>query len=157
MGTLPALLGAHLKLLLIVGATILLVVHMQPPSRLADSARNRSLSGESLRLLKVHLIADAAGALLVLLVNNVLSVYQPWGATGYGLARHGGKNEAPVPSGQTERRSWGFYVVVGLAALFALFVIVHLAGGGLGNRFCGSSDRPSSRSFIFSTNQKELF
>jgi uncharacterized membrane protein len=55
------------KLLITVVATLLLLVHMQPVGHLADAAARAALAGGELQGMRIHLIADAAAALLVLL------------------------------------------------------------------------------------------
>jgi hypothetical protein len=55
------------KLLIPVVATFLLLVHMQPVGHLADAAARAALAGGELQGMRIHLIADAAAALLVLL------------------------------------------------------------------------------------------
>ena len=120
------------KFLLTVGATALLIVHMQPTSRLANAAAEMSLSGLDLRPLRVQLVADAGAALLVLLAATILSVYKPWGLTAYGLRKQSERAKESQPNLQTTGNSWGLYVVIGLIGLVILFAIVHLTGGGLG-------------------------
>ncbi len=63
-------------------ATILLLVHVQLASRVADAGT--SLSGGVVIAMRVQLLADTAAALLVLLVAVTLSVYKPRGLTRYG-------------------------------------------------------------------------
>ena len=72
------------KLLITVLAVVILLVHMQPVSHVAGVARERALSGEDLRGLRVQLVADAGAALLALLVATTLAVYKPQGMTRYG-------------------------------------------------------------------------
>ncbi|TLS41555.1 hypothetical protein FE633_35800 [Streptomyces montanus] len=75
------------KLLINVIATVLLLVHMRVVGHVADAAVEASLSGDDLVGMRVQLIADAAAALVVLLVAVVLSVYKPRGLTRYGWRR----------------------------------------------------------------------
>ncbi len=116
------------KLLLTVAATVLLLVHMQPISYLAEVAAKADLSSTELRGMRVRLIADAVAALVVLLAATTISVYKPWGRIGNWL-------EQRKTSGQGAARptSWGQYVLLGLLGLVVLFIIVHLLGGGLGH------------------------
>lgn len=72
------------KLLITVVATVLLLVHMQVAGHVADAAATTNLSGGDLVGMRVQLLADAAAALLVLLVAVALSVYKPKGLTRYG-------------------------------------------------------------------------
>lgn len=117
-----------IKFLLTVGADFLLILHMRATSDLAGAARSFALSGGDLGSLRIRIVADAGAALLVLLIATVLSIYKPWGLTGYGLGNR--KNqETPLPGSDT-KRSWGFYVLIGLGALLILFILTHLIGGG---------------------------
>ena len=73
-----------IKLLITVLATALLLVHMQPTSRVARVAAERTLSSADLRELRAQLVADAGAALVALFVTTTLSVYKPRGVTRYG-------------------------------------------------------------------------
>jgi hypothetical protein len=72
------------KLLITIPATVILLVHMQPISRIAGVAAERTLSRADLGELRIQLVAEAGAALLVLLVATILSVYKPPGMTRYG-------------------------------------------------------------------------
>ncbi len=74
------------KLLMTIPATILLLVHMQPISRMAEAAAQATLSSTDLGRLRMQLVVEAGAALLVLLVATALSVYKPQGRTRYGPA-----------------------------------------------------------------------
>ena len=122
-----------IKLLLTVGATVLLLLHMSATSRVARVASEMSPDLDSLRPLRVQLVGDAGAALLVLLAATFLSVYKPWGLTAYGLRKQRGRSEESQQSLQTTGASWGLYALIGLGVLaLALFILKHLAGGGLG-------------------------
>ena len=114
-----------IKLLLTIGATILLLVHMQPISFMAGIASEGPLTTTQHRGLQVQLIADAGAALLVLLATTTISVYKPWGMTPFGIS----KLRKKVP--KEASKSKGLYVVIGLLIFVILFVIIHLMGGGL--------------------------
>jgi hypothetical protein len=72
------------KLLIATLATAILFLHMQPIGEVAKVAAATNLSPGDLRDLRVQLIADAAAAVLVLIVATGLSVYKPRGLTAYG-------------------------------------------------------------------------
>jgi hypothetical protein len=72
------------KLLLTIVATIILLLHTQPISYMANVVAETTLSNTDLRGLRIQLVADAGAALLVLLVITTLSVYKPRGRTRYG-------------------------------------------------------------------------
>ena len=130
-----------IKFLLTIGATILLILHMRATSRMAEAAAMLSFPNLEFRPLQIQLVADAGAALLVLLAATILSVYKPWGLTGYGRRRQNERKQLSAAGGlefsNTEEFStatpWGFYVLIGLGGLvLLLFVIKHLASGGLG-------------------------
>ncbi|WP_437723542.1 hypothetical protein [Sorangium sp. So ce861] len=72
------------KLLLTVVATGVLLLHTRPIQYMASVAAETALSGGDLRRLRLQLVADAAAALVTLLVATALSVYKPRGVTRYG-------------------------------------------------------------------------
>lgn len=111
------------KLFLTVVATILLFLHMQPITYLAEVASKKILSYSELRGLRVRLIADAGVALFVLLAATTLSVYKPWGRTRLASKTVQVKNKS----------SWGLYVLLTLIGALVLIAILHLFGIGLGH------------------------
>ena len=72
------------KFLIAIAATIVLLMHMQPIGDLGRAAADQSLGLSDFRDVRIQLIADAAAALLVLLVATTLSIYKPRGLTRYG-------------------------------------------------------------------------
>ena len=72
------------KLLMSILATVVLLVHMQPIGDVARVAAQQTLAPDALHGVRVQLVADAAAALLVLLVATTLSFYKPRGLTRYG-------------------------------------------------------------------------
>lgn len=122
------------KLLLTIAATIILFLHMKPISYIAGIASQTTLSNPELLGLQIQLIADAGAALLVLLVATMLSVYKPWGRSRYGLRKQLEQNKQVTVRESIKRKSWVFYLLLGLIALVILmFIVLHLTGGGLGN------------------------
>jgi hypothetical protein len=75
------------KLFLTVLATAVLLIHTAPIGELAQRAAAGTLLEAAARSSRVQLVADAGGALLVLLLATVLSVYKPRGMTRYGWRR----------------------------------------------------------------------
>ena len=73
-----------IKLLMTVFATIVLVLHMGPVGIIADEARKSVLDTDELSGLRLQLVADAAAAILLLLVAATMSVFKPSGRTRYG-------------------------------------------------------------------------
>jgi hypothetical protein len=78
------------KLGLTAVATIVLLLHTQPIARVASFAASSTLSSTDLRAVRIQLLADAAAALVILLVSTVLGIYKPRGLTAYGWRKQGG-------------------------------------------------------------------
>lgn len=76
-----------IKLVITILATIVLLVHTQPISHLADAAATSTLFGADLHKLQIQMTAASGAALVVLLVITGLSVFQPRGMTQYGQRR----------------------------------------------------------------------
>lgn len=72
------------KLLINIVATVLLLVHTQVITQVSDVAAEAGLASGDHFGMRVQLLADAAAALLVLLVAVALSVFKPRGLTRYG-------------------------------------------------------------------------
>ena len=80
----------------------------------------------------IQLVADAGIAFLVLLVVTALGIFKPWGKTSFG------RKSLHIPDADgtkaiSEVLPFGlklFLAAIGLLA--AVFVLVHLSGGGLG-------------------------
>lgn len=75
-----------IKLIITALATVLLLVHLQPVTAMAEIALAADLGPADMNGMRVQLVADAGAAVLALLVTTVLSVYKP-----RGLTRHGQK------------------------------------------------------------------
>lgn len=73
-----------LKTVITIPATVLLLVHMQSISYVANVAARSTLAGGDLGRMRAQLIFDAAAGLAVLLAVTALSVYRPRGRTPYG-------------------------------------------------------------------------
>jgi len=134
------------KFALTIGAIGLLLLHQF--TAVAGAARRVSGSAPGtvpdVGRLGIQLVGDAGLAVLVLLVITILGVYKPWGRTRYGrrmqqekaadgtLTRHAGRGADNEPSG--DRLSPGLKVFLAVAGVIVvLFVVLHLAGGGLGS------------------------
>lgn len=75
-----------IKLMITALATALLLVHLQPVGAMAELALAADLASSDMSAMRIQLIADAAAAMLALLVTAVLSVYKPRGLTRHGQA-----------------------------------------------------------------------
>src|SRR6266516_2441526 len=116
------------QLALTVLATVILLVHTQPIGRVAAVAAERMLSTAELRQVRIQLVADAGAALFALLVATTLSVYKPWGMTPY-ARRHDGAvlRDDSIATGLSP---WAPLWLLGIVIVVALFVALHLTGGG---------------------------
>lgn len=121
------------KLILTIIATVVLLLHMQPISYMADAVIGAALSDSELRGLRIQLIADAGAAMLVLLIAATLSVYKPWGMTSFGK-RMFAINKKSNKESRTGKKSWLLYlllVMIGLVII--MFIVMHLMKGGFGH------------------------
>ena len=111
------------KLLLTVIATLILMLHMQPISYLAEIASQKVLAYDQLKTLRIRIIADAAAAILVLVAITTVSVYKPWGKIQFGISLPGFKATTKEPMGK--------YLLIGLAIAIIIFIMLHLMKGGM--------------------------
>lgn len=77
------------KIVFVVPATALLLLHTQPIYYLAEMAAGSRFAADGMVELRGQLVFDAAAALLVLLVVTLLSIYKPRGLTAHGQSRLG--------------------------------------------------------------------
>lgn len=77
-----------IKLIITALATALLLLHLQPVTHMAGIASVADLSPGDKTAMRTQLLADAAAAVLALLVTTVLSLYKPRGLTKYGRIRN---------------------------------------------------------------------
>jgi len=116
------------KLTLTVGAVVLLLLHQF--MAVAAAARRVALtppgSVPPTGRLGTQLVVDSGLALVVLAITTVLSIYKPWGRT-----RRGRRLASSSMAEEPLTGSLKIFVAV-LVALVALFLAVHLAGGGMG-------------------------
>jgi len=110
------------KLILTVVATLILMLHMQPISHLAEVAAQKEIAHE-LSNLRVRIIADAAAAILVLVAITTVSVYKPWGKIQFGLTLPKFKATTKTPMGN--------YLLIGFVFALIIFIILHVMKGGM--------------------------
>ena len=109
------------KLLIAILSTILLLLHMQATSRLAAAPTEMVLSSPDLARLRMQLTADAAAALLALLVATSLAIYKP-----HGMTRYGARKEQQQTGGAPR---WAKLLVAAIAlVLLALRLFTHPGG-----------------------------
>lgn len=143
------------KLALTVAATAVLLFHLPTVTHMAQAASETTLTPAALGPTRVQLVVHAGGGLLVLLTTTTLSIYKPWGRTPYGRRkalqpalrprRAAEAGEADMPADRTSRgrvdvahtiapsarAPWRKYVILGLIGMVLLFLVLHLAGGGM--------------------------
>jgi hypothetical protein len=108
------------KLLITIGASALLLLHMQVMSTVAQAAAAGTLTGSHLRDPRMQLVGDAAAATFVLIIAIGLSVFKPRGRTSLG---------EETMQGPAERTPIFYAFWAAMAVLIAAVVLRHLAGG----------------------------
>jgi hypothetical protein len=113
-------------------ATLLLLFHTQVVGQMASLALQPQFDTvSSTPRLRIHLVADAIGACVALLIATALSVYKPRGLTACGQATMpagAGSSAAPSRADDVRLRTTLLLVAAGLLLLVGL---LHLAGLGL--------------------------
>lgn len=115
------------KLLITVGASLLLILHMQLVRGAAAAAGTGTLGGEP----RMRLVADAGAAVVVLVIAVALSVYKPQGMTPFGLRADSAGS--PAVAGRQTAFTYLFWPAV-VVLLFAA-ITRHLLGGGMQSHF----------------------
>lgn len=69
------------KLLITILSTLILLVHLQPISVLAEAAVGTAMFGAELHSMQVQMVVASSAGLLALLVATALGVYKPRGET----------------------------------------------------------------------------
>lgn len=101
------------KLLITVGASLLLLLHMTVMSTVAQAASTGTLSVDHIGDQRVQLAGDAGAAAIVLLIAVTLSVFKPEGRIG----------------ADAERTPFVYVCWVALGLLMVAIVVRHLSGG----------------------------
>ena len=127
-----------LKFVLTVIATGLLLLHMNLATRLADFAAESNMATAHLHGLRLQIMADAAAAVLLLIVNTTLAAFKPRGMTRYGRQKQYEKSISAVanvyaPELNETGSAPQWVRVFGVTAFFLLvlfrIVVLHLSGG----------------------------
>ena len=113
------------KLILTLGATILLILHLRPIEQLAHIAGTAEIIAQPGQ--QMQMIADSAAAIVVLLVIITISVYKPWGRTALSVK----STNQPFTSQATNSRSFRKWMIVAVITLLFFIIIKHLTGGGM--------------------------
>jgi hypothetical protein len=114
------------KLLITVGASLLLLLHMQLVRSAAAAAGQGALGVEP----RLRLVADAGAALVVLAIAVALSVYKPQGMTQFGIRA---ESSGAVRVANATAFTYLFWFTVG--ALLVAVIIRHLLGGAMQSHF----------------------
>jgi hypothetical protein len=145
------------KFALTLGAIVVLLVRAEGffgSLGMLGSRAGTALASSEGGMLPTQLVVHAGVGLMVLLTTTALSVYKPWGKTPYGLRRQQERREGSLPNPTRppatpshrperddgvgpEQSQWSrtgvpkLYVMLGIIGLVLLFVVLHVAGGGL--------------------------
>lgn len=129
------------KLALTTVATVILLRHLPAVISMALVAGDTTVSVDDFRAQGLQLIVHAVGGVLVLLATTTLSVYKPWGLTPFARRhdvervqvpfRDAGSPIVVVSTAPATAPRWVFVIWVHAVGLAVLFVVMHLAGGGL--------------------------
>jgi hypothetical protein len=117
------------KFALTVGATFLLLLHQFT----AVSGAARRVTGTAAGTLPDvghlghQLVGDATLAVVVLLVNTVLSIYKPWGKTAYGRRSDDSSIRAAGSMMKASRPAEFRNVLVLVGAMLAVFIVLHFS------------------------------
>ncbi|MBI3258096.1 MAG: hypothetical protein HYZ54_01235 [Ignavibacteriae bacterium] len=117
------------KLFLTVASTVLLLLHIQPISYLADVATDSSFSNLQHAGQIIDLIAKAGAAILVLLALTTISIYKPWGKIQ--LAQSSNIQLINPQGKMRTKKQWVTYMLIGLMCLLLIVIIKHLSEGGM--------------------------
>jgi hypothetical protein len=120
------------KFVLTVGATVLLLLHMNVVSRASGMAAG-TLASVGFRALQRRLVFDAGLALVALFVATALSVFKPWGRTPYGQRKDREEraffDKAAVAAvsipASIGRRAWPYALAI---IVIVVVVVLHLTG-----------------------------
>lgn len=117
------------KLFLTIAMTILLLLHMQPISYLANVATETSFQNSRYAGQLLDIITKAGAAILVLVFITTISVYKPWGKI---QLKQTNNTLVPIQDNTNKsKRSWTFFLLVGLGILILFFIIKHILDGGM--------------------------
>lgn len=114
------------KLLITIGASLLLLLHMQ----LVRSAALAATDGTLATAPRMQLVGDAVAAAVVLAIAVALSVYKPQGLTPFGAPR-----DAGVSKGGSLQGPFVYIFWAAIITLLVTLVVRHLFGGGMQSHF----------------------
>jgi hypothetical protein len=117
------------KLFLTIGASVLLLLHMQPISYMAGVAKKTALLDSQEIGLRMQLIAEAGAAIFALLIITTISAYKPWGKIQF---KQKSNNEYIDAKQQkiNKMKSLRFCVLIVLIVLFIIVIFKHLFSSG---------------------------
>lgn len=109
--------------------TILLLLHMQSISDLANAAKSPSFINAQYSANVISIIAKAGAAILALVVTTTLSIYKPWGKIQ--INRSSNLSTSLKEKLRYSKKTWLLYALILLVISF--IVLKHLFGGGMQN------------------------
>lgn len=115
------------KLILTLFATVALLLHMKPIGELSHSASGNLNFTGALPDLKLQILANAGAAFLLLITIITISVFKPWGKTGFATQSSPGTIAQQV----TANKSLKIYLIVATVLLLVFVIIKHLLGGSM--------------------------
>ncbi len=83
------------KLVITILSAIIMQVHMQPITQLADVAANAMVFSAELHKMQIQMVIASSAALVALLVATTLAVYKPRGMTSYGWRKQYEEHTVP--------------------------------------------------------------
>lgn len=115
------------KFFLTIVSALILFGFSQTLNNIGVLSADATMPVDELRRLSQSPIIHSGGGLLVLLVVTGLSVYKPWGRTGYGRRKQNEQDKGLTSNRISfTKKSLGIYILIGIISLFLLFVILHL-------------------------------
>lgn len=114
-----------IKLFLTIVMTILLLLHMQPISDLANAAKSPSFNNAQYSTNLISIIAKAGAAILALVITTTLSIYKPWGKIQ--LNRNSNQSTSIKEKQGYSKTTRLLYALIVL--VISIIVLKHLFGG----------------------------
>lgn len=119
------------KLILTLGATFLLVMHMPLINQTAEMTSERPSPNPGLHGLTINLFIKSGLALITLLATTTISIYKPWGKIH--MRQYLNNDNKAMIKKDKSRLSPKFYLFIGVTIVVIIFITMHLIKGRMGN------------------------